>query len=41
MSNGTLTTGKLVLTDTQANTDAFDRFRVSEPTTLYELNHIG
>ena len=38
MSNGTLTTGKLVLTDTQANTDAFDRFRVSEPMTLFELN---
>ena len=30
----------MVLTDTQANTDAFDRFRVSEPTTLFELNHI-
>lgn len=39
MSNGTLTTGKLVLTDTTTNTDAFDRFRVSNPTTLFELNH--
>jgi hypothetical protein len=39
MSNGTLTTGKLVLTNTTTNVDAFDRFRVSEPATLYELNH--
>lgn len=40
MSNGTITTGKLVLTDTQANADAYDRLRVSEPTTLYEIHHV-
>lgn len=40
MANGTLTTGKLVLTDTTTNTDSFDRLRVSEPQTLFEINHV-
>jgi hypothetical protein len=35
--SGTLTTGKLVLTNTQTNQDAFDRLRVSNPNTLCEL----
>lgn len=41
MSSGTITTGKLVLTDTSTNADAFDRLRISEPTTLFELVHNG
>ncbi len=35
--SGTLTTGKLVLTNTQSNQDGFDRLRVSAPNTLFEL----
>ena len=35
--SGTLTTGKLVLTNTQSNQDAFDRLRVSAPNTLFEF----
>jgi hypothetical protein len=35
--SGSLTTGKLVLTNTQTNQDAFDRLRVSNPETLFEL----
>ena len=38
--SGTLTTGKLVLTNTQSNQDAFDRLRVSSPNTLFELHQI-
>jgi len=34
--SGVLTTGKLVLTNTVSNQDAFDRLRVSEPNTLFE-----
>jgi hypothetical protein len=37
---GTITTGKLVLTNTTGNQDAFDRLRVSNPTTLFELHHV-
>ena len=43
--SGTLTVGKLILTESTYitnsfdNTDAFDRLRVSEPVTLFELNH--
>lgn len=37
---GTLTTGKLVLTNTTGNQDAFDRLRVSNPTTLFEIHHV-
>lgn len=37
--SGQLTTGKLVLTNTTSNQDAFDRLRVSQPNTLIELNH--
>ena len=37
---GTLTTGKLVLTNTTGNQDAFDRLRVSEPSTLFEIHHV-
>ena len=37
--SGILTTGKLVLTDTTSNNDAFDRLRISEPETLFEINH--
>ncbi len=37
--SGTLTTGKLVLTNTQSNQDAFDRLRVSNPYTLFEITH--
>ncbi len=37
--SGTITTGKLILTKTTANQDAFDRLRVSEPFTLFEINH--
>ena len=36
--SGILTTGKLVLTNTQGNQDAFDRLRVSNPSTLFEYN---
>ncbi len=37
--SGTITTGKLVLTNTQSNQDAFDRLRISTPVTLFEINH--
>ncbi len=37
--SGQLTTGKLVLTNTTSNQDAFDRLRVSQPETLIEVNH--
>ncbi len=37
--SGSLTTGKLVLTNTQGNQDAFDRLRVCNPVTLFEINH--
>jgi hypothetical protein len=37
--SGFLTTGKLVLTNTQGNQDAFDRLRVCNPLTLFEINH--
>ena len=37
---GTLTTGKLVLTNTTSNQDAFDRLRVSNPNTLFEIHHV-
>lgn len=37
--SGELTLGKLVLTNTTSNQDAFDRLRVSLPETLIELNH--
>ena len=37
--SGTLTTGKLVLTNTTSNQDAFDRLRISTPDTLFELSH--
>lgn len=36
----TLTTGKIVLTNTTSNNDAFDRFRVSQPFTLFDFNSI-
>ncbi len=36
--SGTITTGNLILTKNTANQDAFDRLRVSEPVTLFELN---
>lgn len=38
--SGTLTTGKLVLTDTTSNTDTFGRLRVSLPQTLFEIKHV-
>jgi len=38
--SGVITTGKLVLTDTNSNSDAFDRFRVSEPYTLFDYNSV-
>jgi hypothetical protein len=37
--SGELTLGKLVLTNTTSNQDAFDRLRVSLPETLAEINH--
>ena len=37
--SGTLKTGKLILTKTTSNNDAFDRLRVSNPSTLFEINH--
>jgi len=43
--SGTLTIGKLILTESTSinnsfdNTDAFDRLRISQPVTLFELNH--
>ncbi len=37
---GTITTGKLVLSNTTGNQDAFDRLRISEPTTLFEVHHV-
>lgn len=36
----TLTTGKIVLTNTTSNNDAFDRFRVSQPFTLFDFNSV-
>lgn len=38
--SGTLTSGKLVLTDTTGNTDAFSRLRVSFPQTLFEMHPV-
>jgi hypothetical protein len=38
--SGTLTVGSLVLTKPTANQDAFDRLRISVPTTLFELNSV-
>ena len=38
--SGTLTTGKLILTQNTSNNDAFDRLRVSNVETLCDLNHI-
>ena len=37
--SGTLTTGKIILTQTTSNNDAFDRLRVSNPSTLFKINH--
>jgi hypothetical protein len=36
--SGVLTVGKIILTDTTSNNDAFDRLRISEPETLFEIN---
>lgn len=36
--SGALTVGKIILTDTTSNNDAFDRLRISEPETLFEIN---
>jgi hypothetical protein len=36
--SGVLTVGKIILTDTTSNNDAFDRIRISEPETLFEIN---
>ena len=36
--SGSLTVGKIILTETTSNNDAFDRLRISEPETLFELN---
>ncbi len=38
---GTLTVGKLVLTNTTSNQDAYDRLRVSNPVTVYENLSVG
>lgn len=38
--SGIITTGKLVLTDTNSNQDAFDRFRVSNPSTLFDYHAV-
>ena len=38
--SGILTSGKLVLTDSEGNVDAFGRIRVSEPQTLFEIHHV-
>jgi hypothetical protein len=37
--SGTITTGQLILTIPTSNQDAFDRLRVSEPETIFELSH--
>ena len=37
--SGTLTVGKIILTETTSNNDAFDRLRISEPETMFEFNH--
>jgi hypothetical protein len=37
--SGTLTIGDLILTTSTANNDAFDRLRVSEPETIFDLTH--
>ncbi len=37
--SGTLTVGSLVLTKPTANRDAFDRLRVSQPSTLFDIEH--
>ena len=37
--SGTITTGKLILTQQTSNQDAFDRLRVSNPETIFELSH--
>ncbi len=38
--SGTITTGKLILTQNTSNSDAFDRLRVSNIETLCDLSHI-
>ncbi len=38
--SGTITTGKIILTQTTSNTDAFDRLRISNVETLCDVNHI-
>ena len=38
--SGTITTGKIILTQNTSNNDAFDRLRVSNVETLCDLNHI-
>lgn len=37
--SGELTAGSLVLNNTTNNEDAFNRFRVSEPVTLFDVHH--
>lgn len=37
--SGTLTIGSLVLTKPTSNRDAFDRLRVSQPSTLFDIEH--
>ena len=37
--SGTLTIGNLILTTPTANNDAFNRLRVSEQETIFELTH--
>ena len=37
--SGTITTGQLILTVPTSNQDAFDRLRISEPETIFELSH--
>lgn len=37
--SGTLTIGSLVLTTPTSNRDAFDRLRISQPSTLFEVEH--
>lgn len=36
----TLTVGKIILTNTPSNNDAFDRLRISQPVTLFEISHV-
>jgi len=38
--SGIITSGKLVLTDSEGNNDAFGRIRISEPHTLFEIHHV-